>query len=578
MKFKFANSNMSKIVYTICIFIILAIFVFTSSKIKGFLLYPDEFGYWSTAAWINGYDWSKMASISSYYSYGYGLLLTPIMCLTGGGEIGYKIAILLNFILSLIGLILLCGIVGRLYRNINDVTRILISLISICYPAWMFYNQTTMAEGLLFFLVILISYILLRILTEEANILWYLAFGVTTGYILMVHMRTIGIVIAVVITMVVHIIDRIVKHRAILANGAIFFATLFIMLILHVYIKGYITSTVYAYEEQSRLAINNMSGQAGKFSDLLSLDGMVKLVVSVAGKIMYMITASFGMFVWCVYGVVKRFRERKVSLFHIYILLSMLGMLGITSIYLLNVGISDVAYGRYEEIVIPLFIALGCAELITSAKQTSKIMLMITIFAQVVLLVVIIVRFIGKDLGQIRGWHAVAMSYLTRTSLSSPVQIALCTVLGLFACIVITLINRTNYKLVFILMVEVVSIATVTNIYTFFYANQNIQNLVTANTLTRRNVTNITYLYTGLYDERGGTLQFYLPEAQIDTCLVDNTKGNEIANRNKIEELSYTQDAIYTDMDMELAVFTREVLMDKYPYFRRAGDFEVYYR
>ena len=47
--------------------------------IIGFSAFPDEFGYWSVAAAILGYDWSSITGLGPYYSYGYSVLLTPIL-------------------------------------------------------------------------------------------------------------------------------------------------------------------------------------------------------------------------------------------------------------------------------------------------------------------------------------------------------------------------------------------------------------------------------------------------------------------------------------------------------------------
>lgn len=50
-------------------------------SIYGFSAFPDEFGYWAPAASVLGYDWSNVTSLGSYYSYGYSLILVPILFL-----------------------------------------------------------------------------------------------------------------------------------------------------------------------------------------------------------------------------------------------------------------------------------------------------------------------------------------------------------------------------------------------------------------------------------------------------------------------------------------------------------------
>ena len=58
--------------------------------------YPDEFGYWASAAnWI-GYDWSGLTALNSYYSFGYSLLLVPVLKICSGAVMAYRTAVALN--------------------------------------------------------------------------------------------------------------------------------------------------------------------------------------------------------------------------------------------------------------------------------------------------------------------------------------------------------------------------------------------------------------------------------------------------------------------------------------------------
>ena len=54
--------------------LILSVCMYGIYSIVGFSYYPDEFGYWSSAAVNIGYDWSEVASLGSYYSFGYSLI------------------------------------------------------------------------------------------------------------------------------------------------------------------------------------------------------------------------------------------------------------------------------------------------------------------------------------------------------------------------------------------------------------------------------------------------------------------------------------------------------------------------
>ena len=59
----------------------------------------DEFGYFGVAASLAGWDWKEMMATSNYYSFGYSLILVPLIWIA---QIGismsrvYKIVIVLN--------------------------------------------------------------------------------------------------------------------------------------------------------------------------------------------------------------------------------------------------------------------------------------------------------------------------------------------------------------------------------------------------------------------------------------------------------------------------------------------------
>ncbi len=95
--------------------LIFCIHQYSIHKIFGFSLYPDEFGYWASAAGWVGYDWSGAASIGSYYSFGYSLVLAPILKLCRDGVLAYRVAVTVNMLLQCICIGLLWGIFRRLH-------------------------------------------------------------------------------------------------------------------------------------------------------------------------------------------------------------------------------------------------------------------------------------------------------------------------------------------------------------------------------------------------------------------------------------------------------------------------------
>lgn len=77
-----------------CIIIMVITLFFVGEKNVPYVL-GDEFGYWTSAAYFFGYDWSGIASINGYFSFGYGLLLTPLFLLKDS-VLMYRTAIVMN--------------------------------------------------------------------------------------------------------------------------------------------------------------------------------------------------------------------------------------------------------------------------------------------------------------------------------------------------------------------------------------------------------------------------------------------------------------------------------------------------
>ena len=91
--------------YLVFLFIIAIVFYVANDSFMPYIL-NDEIGYWSNAAFFSGYDWSSIANSIGYYSYGYSIILAPVLYFTKNPMLSYQIAIILN------GVFLACGFLG----------------------------------------------------------------------------------------------------------------------------------------------------------------------------------------------------------------------------------------------------------------------------------------------------------------------------------------------------------------------------------------------------------------------------------------------------------------------------------
>ncbi len=125
-------------------------------------LLNDEFGYWGNAALFSGYDWYDLLSKTPYYSFGYSLLLVPILLITKNVQIWYRYAIVINVLFLVISYFLCFYTLRTLFKNLNQKLLLLVSFIVISYTPNIVYAEVAWSETLLVFLIWLISYLIVR--------------------------------------------------------------------------------------------------------------------------------------------------------------------------------------------------------------------------------------------------------------------------------------------------------------------------------------------------------------------------------------------------------------------------------
>ena len=328
------------------------------SRSYGFYFPADEFGYWSYAARLAGYDWSDIVSLSSYYSYGYSLILLPVFVIFKDAVIAYRAALFVNFALLVVCFFILQKM-GQRFR----------AAAAVFYPTWLFYAGTTFAEIMLVTLYTLICLLLLKYLQTEKKQFLVLMF-VLMLYMYLVHMRAIGVLVSGSIVLLIYSINnggqRVKYMLAMLFGAAVVFAA-------GLLVKNYWTGMVYGDTADTLRSANDYAGQIGKIAAIFTKEGFQNFIISVAGKFLYLGLASFGIAYFGIYYAVKRVRERKY--FPLFILLSTLAALMISAVYTIHAERVDIlAYGRYHEYVMPVLMIMGIKELgrkDASAKKTA---------------------------------------------------------------------------------------------------------------------------------------------------------------------------------------------------------------
>ncbi len=509
--------------------LIFGLFQYGIQKICCFTIYPDEFGYWASAAKLAGYDWSETASLGSYYSFGYSLLLFPILYCFAGGTAAYRAALFLNMLLVCAGLFLMERILEKLFPDIGREIGFLLGGTAVLYPAWMFYMQMTMAESVLFFVFLLDVYLFLRFMEEQkTRFAVMLALFLAYGYCL--HMRTAATVLACVLALALWCALGTGRKRGLAAGVLLLLAAG----VLALRLKERTIADIFAQAEAEMLAVNDYSGQIGKLATILTKDGLLRLLVNIVGKLYYLGLASFGTFywglAWCLRECAALVRNRRggegttpAQWMALFLLLAVAGQVAVSAVFTYGTTMIDgLVYGRYNELLVPVMMAAGIVAMMRSRHPFRFTALIGAALGGGTLL--LIHEAERRNMSGIRGCHIAGISYLLRGEDMGVRAFLLGTWLlgmGLTAlvCLCVWLCRRhehTRWLLCGILAIEVAAGIQISHHYTYAVNTMLYQNRVIAEKIEERAgaETEIWYLEEGK-QALAGFLQMQLPDRTI---------------------------------------------------------------
>lgn len=350
------------------------------SKSYGFYFPADEFGYWSYAAGLAGYDWSDIASLGSYYSYGYSLILLPVFLIFKDGVIAYRAAMVVN-----IALLAVCFFIRQ------KMGRTFYAAAAVFYPTWLFYAGTTFAEILLVTLYLTTCMLLLKYLQTDNK--RYMALMLAAMfYMYLVHLRAIGVLVSGTAVLLLYNIRKYSIRKYIMRNGgrkvrsvlvpaAAAAVILAVGLLMGLFIKNYWTGMVYGDTADTLKNANDYAGQFEKIAYIFSIEGLKNLIISVSGKILYLGLASYGIAYFGIIYAVRRVREKKY--FPLFVLLTTVAALMICAIYTIRPGrVDTLTYGRYHEYVMPVLLMMGIKELGSKAVSAKRTMCRIAVMLE----------------------------------------------------------------------------------------------------------------------------------------------------------------------------------------------------
>lgn len=348
--------------------------VFYISRVRGPFVWTDELGYWGHAANLTGNSWAGVMNGMPWYAFGYSLFLAPIFFLTNDIVLMGRLAVLLNAAFSVASFFLAVQVVRRLVDTKKAIVIGLTAFAATSFSAAIFQSYITWGETLLTLLAWLLLYSLLR-LEEEPSFGKSLIAGLLTGYAYMVHNRMLAVVGAVFLTLIVLLILKKLQVRH-LAGFLLTFAAAFLAYtLLKRGLRSLILEDAALREFGVETAIgkaNTLAGQVKKIGNLFTAAGFLHFMSNFAGQIWHFLSSAylltgFGV-ILCIGRLSAILRKQEEGVVSLWLLpLFMIGAtMAMTALFFEekavgsgSVRIDTFFYGRYNDVLIPFFVAAG---------------------------------------------------------------------------------------------------------------------------------------------------------------------------------------------------------------------------
>jgi len=409
-----------------------------------FLLFDDEFGYWTGSAYLTGTDWISISSGIPYYSYGYGFfILTPIRLLFPTGPLMYKAALVVNSLLLVGSFWIARYVTAQLFPKTDSAFRDIVCALCQVYPAYLVFSHIAWAECFLVFAFWVFVWLSLRVINKP-SVLNHVGVAATVMLLYVIHQRTLAVAIATVMVM----IWMFVTDPGRRSNVIVFGITMGVLMLTHSLIKtdlldqyyhnrtqhyfvlaliplavmlvvglfyvdrkhrkillalGAIGAAVFAfymflkfdfsdtYTNNTRIYLNELSGQMNKLKSILTVQGFAHLIQSIMGKWFYLTMSSLLAMWWSAEAFGRKLieyggelkdkkkahqlhkMETGMGVWYVWLLLTFVGSFMISAIYMIETNRNDVLlYGRYVEHMLGIYIIIGVMALTQDKNWLKK--------------------------------------------------------------------------------------------------------------------------------------------------------------------------------------------------------------
>lgn len=312
----------------------------------------DEIAPIGVAAYFNGHDWSAMVATMLYYSYGIDVILIPLMHFFDDPVTFYRAGVTVNCLLVAVQIPLLYKIFENKFEKTDKKL-----LATACFVFAMSTSSIVRAGTLwcetLLIVIFLITIIILDRVKDNTKVIAGL-FGFSLVFMYVMHQRNIGIVIAGLIVILLMFYKKDISKESFFSFIVVFVITLFV----HSIIKDYIKEVVWL---NSTISQGNDFGSIPELlRELLSFDGIVRVLQKSLGCIFYVGAATFGLAYIGIYAIIKRLylnfkykdnEEYKDIYVELYLILSFLALVGITGIFFVDANERIITYYFYDRYI-----------------------------------------------------------------------------------------------------------------------------------------------------------------------------------------------------------------------------------
>lgn len=370
--------------------ILVAIHLLLAQKIESPWLVPDEFIHLAHARYFAGLPHAIFLQ-EPYAHFAYGFFIAPSFFLFQNLENAYRFIVLLNSLYISSLYIILFLILTKIFRQDKRSSLYIAFLVNFLSGVFI-RTYSAVSENLfipLFHLVLLLFYLFL----EKVNYWRAFFFALAVGLLYATHYRGLVVVGCSIVYLLLLYFYR--KNKALLFGA---FLILFNAILINLF-NGYL--------------IQNFWIDAIKYSalqsllDLIKLDNFLLFFSSILGQLIYLVIASAGLVVWAWLYLIKKIniflflRHSKTSKDHFILFAGIVILAIFFSSTLVTVVASRIGdfrfdhffYGRYNEVFLPLLIAIGLIKWSNISKF--KMILFTTLYFSIYIFVYF---FIGRYL------------------------------------------------------------------------------------------------------------------------------------------------------------------------------------